>query len=805
MIIKEYRCGRFAGLKDKSLEFTDGLNVLLGNNESGKSTLIEGIHAAMFKATKQDRRSVADKTFYAKFMPLPDGDSIDSRLVLACAEGEYTISREWGANPSAELLTPKAEKFVSEEKVKQVLDEVLMFGEGTYSNIFFSKQTHFREALERITKSPETTSEISTLLRKAIMELDGVSVDELGAKIDEEIDRLLKRWDVERDCPENNRGINNPYKTGIGEVLAYYYEKENLLRDMEEAKSKQMQYEQISSQLKDLEEQIASLQQQKEQMEQIEEDVLKRSQLELKIDQYNKDLGRLMEINQQWPKHELELEHLKKELTELEQENEKLEQEKAQAAKVLEKEALQKKVDKINELRQLMQQKTEEAKSITITKEDISALEKYQQEMRTAEAKMQARVMIGKLISYTGKTDLTVTRDLEEPEIIKPGDTFKANGFIRLESDHLSLELKSGDMDFAELRNQYENNKENLEALLQKLGVNNIEAAKLKKEELNGIHNDIVSLEKQITGLLDGAEYEELAAQLSSYGDLGHVRDLATIESAMKELNDKKVGLLVKRESLETNIAKWQSEYGDVNGLLEQIIEVKMANKEVEAEIEKLAPLPSEFENTDMYRAKLVGLRKSYEENRDALQALNREYLDIENSLPELSYEDMKEAYQQAEETFIHKLEQGKKLLKIKAAFEATRAQIDDSSFKPVADAFSRYVVTLTDGNFASGDISNDFELKLEKDDNTNIPVELLSTGTYDAVALALRLAVAEYIFGDRKGFIILDDCLVDLDPDRKQAAVNLIKKFAEKHQVIFTTCSPETADLLGGTIIHMS
>jgi exonuclease SbcC len=452
-----------------------------------------------------------------------------------------------------------------------------------------------------------------------------------------------------------------------------------------------------------------------------------------------------------------------------------------------------------------MQQKTEEAKDITITKEDISALEKYQQDMRTAEAKMQAGVMIGKLISYSGKTDLTVTRDLEEPEIIKPGDTFKANGFIRLESDHLSLELKSGDMDFAELRNQYENNKENLEALLQKLGVNNIEAAKLKKEELNGIHNDIVSLEKQITGLLDGAEYEELAAQLSSYGDLGHVRDLATLESAMKELNDKKVGLLVKRESLETNIAKWQSEYGDVNGLLEQIIEVKMANKEVEAEIEKLAPLPSEFENTDMYRAKLVGLRKSYEENRDALQALNREYLDIENSLPELSYEDMKEAYQQAEETFIHKLEQGKKLLKIKAAFEATRAQIDDSSFKPVADAFSRYVVTLTDGNFASGDISNDFELKLEKDDNTNIPVELLSTGTYDAVALALRLAVAEYIFGDRKGFIILDDCLVDLDPDRKQAAVNLIKKFAEKHQVIFTTCSPETADLLGGTIIHMS
>ena len=80
----------------------------------------------------------------------------------------------------------------------------------------------------------------------------------------------------------------------------------------------------------------------------------------------------------------------------------------------------------------------------------------------------------------------------------------------------------------------------------------------------------------------------------------------------------------------------------------------------------------------------------------------------------------------------------------------------------------------------------------------------MLSTGTYDAVALALRMAIAEYIFGENKGFIILDDCLVDLDPGRKQAAADLIKKFAEKHQVIFTTCSPETADLLGGFIIKM-
>lgn len=805
MIIKEYRCRRFAGVKDKSLEFRDGLNVVLGNNESGKSTLIDGIHAAMFKETKQDKRSAADKTFYFRFMPLPGGDSIDSQLILVCPNGEYTISREWGANPSVELLTPEAEKFVAEEIVKEILEEVLMFGEGTYSNIFFSKQTQFRQALESIIGSKETTSEVSTLLRKAIMELDGVSIDELGDRIDTEIDRLLKKWDVEKDYPENNKGINNPYKSGLGEVLTSYYMKERLLQDMEEAKTKQMQFDNICSQLKDLDEKTSVIQQQKEQMEQIEEDVIKRSQLEPKITEYEKELATITEINQKWPKHEFELDNLEKELTKLEEEAKKLEEEKAQAAKVLEKEALQKNLDKIKELRQLTQQKIEEAKSITnVTKENVMDLDKYWQDMRTAEAKMQAGVMIGDLIRYEGETDLTITRDLEEPVIIKAGDTFKANGFIRLENSLLSLEIKSGDMDFAEIRSQYETNKKNLEALLQQLGVNSIETAKLKKEKLDDIHNDISNLEQQITGLLDGIQYEDLVAKVNDYGDLSSVRGLPVIESAIKDLNEKRIELKARQPSLQTTVNDWQLKYQNTNGLLEQIIEIKMAKKEVEAQIAKLAPLPAEFANADMFRTKLVALRESYEEHRAALAGLNREYLDIENSLPELSYEDLQEAYQQAEETFIHNLEQGKKLLKIKAAFEATRAQIDDNSFKPVADAFSRYVVTLTNGNFTAGDIDNSFELILEKGGKTTLPVQLLSTGTYDAVALALRMAIAEYIFGENKGFIILDDCLVDLDPGRKQAAADLIKKFAEKHQVIFTTCSPETADLLGGAIVKM-
>ena len=129
---------------------------------------------------------------------------------------------------------------------------------------------------------------------------------------------------------------------------------------------------------------------------------------------------------------------------------------------------------------------------------------------------------------------------------------------------------------------------------------------------------------------------------------------------------------------------------------------------------------------------------------------------------------------------------------------------MDEQSFVPVVTAFSNYLNLLTNGSYKATDIDDDFNLKLKNENEVEMPLSLLSSGTYDCVALALRLAIAEYILGDNKGFLILDDCLVDLDPNRKDTAVKLISRFANKHQVIFTTCSPDTATLLGGYLIKI-
>lgn len=806
MIIKKYKCSRFAGIKDKNVDFLDGINVLLGDNEAGKSTLVEGIYSVMFKSTRFDKRSTEDKNFYAQFMPIPNGDSIDGEIILSSDEGDFVLAKEWGAKPFSKLMMPNADMIKSEDKIQNILKEILKFGEGTFSSILFSKQIHIKEALEKIMGNKETTSEVSTLIRKAIMELDGVSIDDLSLKIDSEIDLLLKKWDIEKSYPENNRGVNNPYKVGIGQVVDYFYKKENIHLEMEEAEQKEKHFDDICNQLKSMEANLSELKDKKEAMEKLENDVINRSILEPKIFQYDKEQASIMKINQEWPQYEMRLKQINEELKRLSSECEKLQIEKVQAGKVGNKNVLMKNIKKIDELKFLMKKTDDEINMIkVVTTEDIISLDKLYKEIITTEAKMKAGVMIGKVTCYSLNSNIIITKDLDEPEIINVEDNFKANGYIKIESENsFGIELKSGDMDFYELRNLYLHNKKNLELKLNALMVKSIEEAKLNKEKLDNLRRNLENLNKQILNILGEYNYDDLKKELESFGDLSQIRDIETIEAEIKAITEQQIELLSTKKSIESSIIKWSEEFKDIDGLLNKIIEIRISQKSDRENLEKLAPLPEQYENAEIFRHVLTETRKTFENSQLILSKLKEDYYESENNLPESTCEELNKEYEYLDGLFNKALGKGKKLLKIKESFQSTKLAMDENSFAPLSEAFSNYIIQLTNGNVKAGDIGNDFSLKLEKDKQTYVPIHLLSAGTYDSVALALKLAILEYILGDDKGFMILDDCFVDLDPTRKEAAVQMIKSFAKKHQIIFTTCSPETAKLLGGNIIMM-
>ncbi len=75
-----------------------------------------------------------------------------------------------------------------------------------------------------------------------------------------------------------------------------------------------------------------------------------------------------------------------------------------------------------------------------------------------------------------------------------------------------------------------------------------------------------------------------------------------------------------------------------------------------------------------------------------------------------------------------------------------------------------------------------------------------LSRGTAEALYLAVRLGLAGELA--RRGTalpLVMDDALVNLDPERAAAMAIVLGDVAQRHQVLFFTCHPTTRDLLMG------
>ena len=81
---------------------------------------------------------------------------------------------------------------------------------------------------------------------------------------------------------------------------------------------------------------------------------------------------------------------------------------------------------------------------------------------------------------------------------------------------------------------------------------------------------------------------------------------------------------------------------------------------------------------------------------------------------------------------------------------------------------FARYLAPVTGQRYRGGQLEGALPRAVTAADGTELPLDLLSTGTAGGVALALRLAMAGYLLGGSGGFMVMDDPLVDFDPQRR-------------------------------------
>lgn len=227
MKIKNISCTQFAGVRDRNITFNDGINVVFGKNESGKSTLVDLISRTLFQNARIDGRS--DKEFLELYFPCKrrgssiTGNFADGKITFEDETGTYTLSKEWSKEPRCTLSTPDG-TLRDQKSISAELKRIIVYGEGVYSDMLLSSQRNTDSSLQTLldaSRKTEAKQEISDAVSQAFAESDGISIDAIGQAIEAKISGIAgKHWDAERSQPARKSGR---WATGLGDILKAYY------------------------------------------------------------------------------------------------------------------------------------------------------------------------------------------------------------------------------------------------------------------------------------------------------------------------------------------------------------------------------------------------------------------------------------------------------------------------------------------------------------------------------------------------------------------------------------------------------
>lgn len=808
MIIEELKLNPFGAVREKLYPFQPGLNVLLGPNEAGKSTLVNALFAVLFLPPNLRKNSDDWKNFLERCLPHPGGDTARVSLRFRDASGErctYTCS--WGEIREARLLLDSGAEINNPAGIRERLVQALSYGRATYEAVLFARQDEMERTLERLRRDGEASRTIAGILRRAVIEAGGVSLEELEAALEETSRELLQNWDPARDGPKNNRGIDNPYKKGVGRLLAAYYESEQLRRRLQLTRDLERRAGDLAGQLEETAREKAETLERLSAMELLEKDIRRRYALEPQLEkiemraegwrkaliEWPKAAGRIDELARNLEKDKDKLTALKKELGEAG----------AQQAAQLKRELLR----KARPLQAGIQEIEQELSGLVkIGKADLHDLKEWQKkasELRAVVGAMKLKVRF----ATRSPLELKVTPGLEQPAIknIEQEASFEGAGRLLLESPDWLLEVQSGEGDVGNLLREIKEAEKSLDDRLSFLRVQDIAAAEAALNRRENLERERAGLKARLEGLLGENSYSALEQEVSSLPEEKEMRDPRDIQEEITALSGSIAvagnTLLQERQK----IGDWAAEHGSPDELARKLGELERKAGEITAELKKLAPLPEGFSSADEFMAGLAELRKLKERLQESISSLRIELVEVRKELPEESSEELAEALSLSEERLVRLKEEAGALQVVAAEFQALKDELDSDTFEPLARSFARYLAPVTGGRYTAAELDGVVPGSIIRAaGDHHLPVELLSTGTAGGVALALRLAVADYLLEEAAGFMIMDDPLVYLDPERKAQAAAVLQEFARKKQLIITTCDPATAELLGGNIMRL-
>jgi len=793
MKLKSIHLKPFAGISNKKVEFCPGLTVILGPNEAGKSTLLNALKSVLFTEVKLTKARF-DKIM-KEYMPVKGGDTIRVSLEFQAERKDYFLEKIWkpgNKNGSSILKFADQREYTLNGEISRQIDKFLPAREGTVKNILLTWQSALVNTMDILhDEDVNIRPDLGAILRASVMETDGVSVEKLRIRLDREYEDYFQHWDIEKEAPENGRGINNPYKKGVGKTLKAYYEKEGIEKDYNETCNVEIEIDKINKKIQDEESKQNKIKNELNQYKGIKSQIQKRQQIDNDLRTIDHETEEIKKISKEWPiKENWLLKEAEPLVKKIEGEKDKIVKEEIDARQNQENKEFRKWFKDLQQLHK----KLENAKNIfskakEITEEDIEELKKKKQEIKDIENIIMASKLKISLLSKT-QQDFILKDASEEKKTfsLKQGDKIEKafQGKLIIEHKDWKMEVQAGEGEIDNLISEKKVRVREIEDELKKLGVDNFKKAQSMNKEYEKLKNEVVYAKRNFTEKLGEETYAELEKKHKQMGKEKHVRPLEKISAEKVRLEIKLENLQKEMKGEEERVKIWKGKYESHDKMISILGSKLHRQEELNSKLKNLAELPDGFDGYINFYDYIDRIDNNDREIQEEISSLREQKITIENKKPDQSSEELKMQLGESEQNFQRMLLEGKALAHIKEKAIDLLGKMDIKTYEGFQNKFVKYFIYMSGKSFSRVEMEQDLPGKLIKDDGSELTYNLLSFGTKDTFSLALRLSMAEYFLQDKSGFLILDDPLVDMDPDRQILAAEQIKEFAKYKQVIF-------------------
>lgn len=802
MIIKRIKIDPFGGLSGRELEFQSELNVIVGPNEAGKSTIFNAIQKVLLIPVQLYKKDFEREI--ERFLPIGGGDTVHVELHFDHDKKPYILKKTWGGTRSAELKLPGGSVITNDDTIKERLDSCLPATEGTVKSVLMTYQSGLERTIAEI--DPETVYTLGDMLRKVVMETDGISVDEFKKNIRGRVDDYFSHWDREKQCPEKGRGITNPWKKEVGLILSAFYNKESIRVNLENALSYEEELDKLNKQIEEISGRINRKETFIKSNEKAVKDARERRILNAELKALQGTIKELKKVNSEWPVIESQIEAIEREMPWLEGKEKLLLKEKSEAEQNEESKTLLEKFNKVEGKKKALAEAEEKVNlAKRLTREDLDEIKNTFSELNN----LKTGIAAGELkVTFNAKKNLVISiqKDLEEgsQEQIKAGDSLQleAGGRIKLEHQDWIMDVISGEGDFEKIKKKYEESERTLNELLKKHEVETLEKATEVNREYERQINAVKTAENIYKDELGENSYEELKSKIET---LGEVKETRLLTSIVEELVNLRNTLSSKKEELKTKqeaIEEFKSKFESKDQLLLNLADEVRKEKDTQGKIDNLAPLPEGAEDSEKFIEEYETIQRELKEEEKEKRDMEIRRAGLKE--PEESSEELKKQLIDAEENFNAVLKKGESFARILDVTENILGKMDISTYQELERDIEKYVSAMTGKRYSKIKMEEGLPQGFIRDDGKVLFHELLSHGTKDVLGLALRLSMAKHFLRDADGFLLMDDPLVNLDPDRQKKAVEIINEYAKEKQILIFTCHPTRADLLSGHKIEL-